>query len=150
MSMRSCSFIFLGTMLFLGCFNSAGVAQTPIVPKKWLHPDQLEQVESLLQKQLDTGVDMGGTAWDMAAVKDAELVMVYVSLYESLPADQRTKLLKDQEAWLDRRQKAADKVYNENEGTIRRTLAAGEFQSWTEKRIAELKKRLPKRVAAAQ
>ena len=94
--MKTTSFaIFLCGSFYLSFFNVGGMAQAPIVPKKWLSTFQFEGVEARLQKQLDSGVDMGGTAWDMAEVKDAELLIAYVSLYDSLPANQRPKLLQD-------------------------------------------------------
>jgi uncharacterized protein YecT (DUF1311 family) len=119
---------------------------SPVVPKGWLEgglrPELLAQVEDSLQSQLETGVAMNFTAWNMATVKDAQLLVVYLSLFEKLPEAGRKTLLKEQEDWLKRRQKASARADDGKSGSEGRLLAASEYQSWTEKRIAELKRRV--------
>src|ERR1700733_14958877 len=75
----------LSVVVLLVVLTGQAWAQSTILPKGWITADQLEQAQVPLQKQLDTGVDMIGTAWDMAAVKDAELLVLYISLFEKLP-----------------------------------------------------------------
>jgi uncharacterized protein YecT (DUF1311 family) len=133
-----------GILLFFAAHVAPASAQPPVVPRKWLTADQLQQVETRLQKDLDTGVDMVGTAWGMAVIKDAELLIVYISLYEKLSEPQRSALLKEQEAWLERRQRAVSKGDDGKNGSVGRVMTASEFQDWTEKRTAELKDRLRK------
>ena len=119
-------------------------AQAPLIPKGWLKAEALEAVQTPLQKQLDTGIAMLETAWDMATVKDAQLFIVYVSLMENLPEPERAALRKEQEAWLKKREKAAAKADDGEGGQIGHLQSATEHQEWSEKRIAELKKRLTK------
>jgi uncharacterized protein YecT (DUF1311 family) len=117
---------------------------SPIVPKGWLKPEQLEQVEETLQKQLDTGVGMTATAWNMATVKDAELFVIYVAVCEKLSEAERGALRNEQEAWMKRREKAAAEADDGKSGTMGRQFSAGEYMAWTDKRIVDLKKRLEK------
>ncbi|MEP6667928.1 MAG: lysozyme inhibitor LprI family protein [Chthoniobacter sp.] len=120
-------------------------AQSPLIPKGWIKADALDALEAPLQKQLDTGIAMLETAWDMATVKDAQLFIVYVTLLEKLPEPDRAALRKEQEAWLNKREKAAAKADDGEGGQIGHLQSATEHQEWSEKRIAELKKRMPKR-----
>jgi len=132
--------------LLLALWLSTGFAEpSPIVPKGWLKPEQLERVEETLQKQLDTGIGMTGTAWDMATVKDAELFVIYVAVCEKLSEAERATLRNEQEAWMKRREKAAAKADDGKRGTMGRQFSAGEYMAWTDKRIVDLKKRLEKR-----
>ena len=64
------------TLVILSIFSLYG---EEIVPKGWLTPEQLEQAEVPIQNQLDTGRGMGGSAWSMAAVKDARLLLIYLT-----------------------------------------------------------------------
>ncbi len=86
---------------------------------------------------------MGGTAWSMAAVKDARLLLLYVTLYERLPDEaSRKKLHSEQTAWLARRQKAVDALSDPEGGSMVRLEKAAKHMEFTDKRIAEFKKRL--------
>lgn len=125
--------ISLGTNVYAG----------DILPKGWLSPEQLEQAENPIQQQLDTGRGMSGTAWDMAAVKDARLLVLYLTLYERLPDEaSRKKLYAEQTAWLSRRGKAVSALDNPDGGSMVRLEKAAKHMEITEKRIAELQKRL--------
>jgi uncharacterized protein YecT (DUF1311 family) len=132
-------------VLLLTSLVTPSRAQSPVIPKGWLKAEDLERVEAPLQKQLDTGVAMLDTAWNMAAVKDAELFVVYVSVFEKLAEPERAALRKEQEAWLKRREKAAAAADDGKSGQIGHLQSASEHQDWTQKRIVELKKRLAKR-----
>lgn len=133
----------------LGFFLSTWVGwaaepAVPIVPEGWVKADDLDRVYETLQKQLDTGVDMIGTAWEMAAVRDAQLLAVYIAVYEKLPNARRETLRKEQAAWLKKRAKAVSSADDGKSGQIGRIEAASEFQSVTEQRTLELQKRLTK------
>ena len=121
-----------------------GIAgKLPILPGDWLTPDQLEQAESPIQDQLDTGKGMGPTAWGMAAVKDARLLLIYLSIYERLPDDaSRASLYSEQQTWLKQRQKAVSALADPNGGSMVVLDQAGEHMSYTDKRIAFLKEKL--------
>jgi len=120
-------------------------AQSPILPKGWLKIDDLDALEAPLQKQLDTGIAMLATAWNMAAVKDAQVFIAYVSLMDKLPESERAALRKEQAAWLKKREKAAAKADDGEGGQIGHLESATEHQEWSARRIVELKKRLAKR-----
>jgi len=114
-----------------------------IIPKKWLSEDQLEQAERPIQQQLDTGRAMVPTAWDLAALKDARLLLVYLRVFEKLPDDaSRAKFFTEQTTWLELRRKAVDLCADPNGGSIAILGQAGEHMIYTDKRIKELQKRL--------
>ncbi len=114
-----------------------------IVPEDWLSAERLKQAEEPIQQQLDTGQNMGGTAWDMAAVKDARLLVIYITLFESLTDDaSRKKLYSEQKAWLQRRKKMSAAAGNSDGGTMESLDRAMKYMELTDKRIAELQKRL--------
>src|SRR4051812_46851034 len=66
-TMRLATIVLVGfsALISLGASGVGG----DILPKGWLSPEQLQRAENPIQQQLDTGRGMGGTAWDMAAVK---------------------------------------------------------------------------------
>jgi uncharacterized protein YecT (DUF1311 family) len=138
--MRIHSFIFISVILSV--FSASG---EDILPKGWLTPEQLEQAEAPIQDQLDTGRGMGGSAWSMAAVKDARLLLIYLEIYERLP-DQtsRNKFLSEQQEWLKQRQKAVTAKADPDGGTMVRLDQAATKMEFTDKRIATLQKRLDK------
>jgi len=114
-----------------------------IIPKNWLTEDQLEQAERPIQAQLDTGYGMVSSAWDMAALKDARLLLVYLRVFEKLPDDaSREKFFTEQTAWLELRSKAVDLCADPNGGSIAILGQAGEHMLYTDRRIKELQKRL--------
>jgi uncharacterized protein YecT (DUF1311 family) len=124
---------------------SASFSQAQVVPKDWINPESLADVQTPLQAQLDTGKSMLSSAWSMARVRDAELFVTYVALWEKLPANERGLLFKEQENWLKKRKKAVAAADDGKSGEIGRLQTASEHQSMTEARLAELKIRLPKK-----
>lgn len=120
-------------------------AQTQVVPKDWINPESLADVQNPLQAQLDTGKDMVSTAWSMARVRDAELFITYITVWEKLPVNEREILFKEQEKWLKLRKKAVEEANDGKSGQIGRLQAASEHQSMTEARIKEIKNRLSKK-----
>ena len=116
-----------------------------ILPKGWLTPDQLEQAERPIQEQLDTGKAMGPTAWDMASLKDARLLLIYLTVYERLPDNaSRLKLKSEQEAWLEQRKKAVRALADPTGGSMATLDQASKHMDLTDKRIENLSKRLGK------
>ena len=134
-------------ILYLLVVLSASIAhaQTQVVPKDWIKPENLEGAQRPLQEQLDTGKDMINTAWSMARVRDAELFIAYITVWEKLPANGREALRKDQETWLKQREKAVKAADDGASGQVGRLQAASEHQEMTAARLKEIKKRLPKK-----
>jgi uncharacterized protein YecT (DUF1311 family) len=119
-------------------------AQSPVAPKDWINPESLAQVQDPLQAQLDTGKSMVSTAWSMARVRDAELFVSYITLWEKLPVKEREILYGEQEKWLKLRKKTVLEADDGKSGQVGRLAAASEHQRMTEARMEEIKKRLPK------
>jgi len=79
----------------------------------------------------------------LAEVYDAQLFVIYVRLLERLDAIQRQELFREQQHWLrDRASKAADQVQSKG-GSLGALEYSGAFSDFTEKRIAELLRRMP-------
>ena len=128
------------TAVILSIFSASG---GEILPKDWLTPDQLEQAERPIQDQLDTGKAMGATAWDMAALKDARLLLIYLTIYERLPGNaSRAKIYSEQQAWLKQRRKAVEALADPNGGSMVILDQASKHMDLTDKRIAILQKKL--------
>jgi uncharacterized protein YecT (DUF1311 family) len=114
-----------------------------ILPKDWLTPDQLQQAERPIQDQLDTGKGMGATAWDMAALKDARLLLIYITIYERLPdMASRSAFYSEQQAWLKKRQRTVRALANPNGGSMVILDQASMHMDLTDTRIAILQKQL--------
>ena len=128
--------------LFLPLFSACA---EQIVPKGWVTPEQLEQAEVPIQNQLDTGRGMGGSAWSMAAVKDARLLLIYLAIYEGLPDKaQRDHFYSEQQIWLAARQNAVRAITDPKGGSMVSLEQAAEHMIRTDRRIADLKIQLHK------
>ncbi|MEI6032827.1 MAG: lysozyme inhibitor LprI family protein [Verrucomicrobiae bacterium] len=132
----------VGILMMSASFSQG---QTPVAPKEWINPESLADVQNPLQAQLDTGKSMLSTVWSMARVKDAELFITYVILWEKLPANERETLFKEQEQWLRQRKKVVAESDDGESGEVGRLQAASEYQSMTEARLVAIKKRRPKK-----
>jgi uncharacterized protein YecT (DUF1311 family) len=139
--MKTIPVLALGFLLLAAVTRAAGPA-VPIVPEGWVKASDLNDLQEMLQKQLDTGVDMVGTAWKMATVRDVQLFAVYIAVYEKLPEAGREALRKEQAAWLKKRAKTVASVDDGKNGQVGRVEAASQFQDLTEKRTSELQRRL--------
>ena len=118
---------------------------TDILPKDWITPELLREAERPIQAQLDTGRAMGPTAWKMAYVKDARLLLVYVMVYEKLPDDaSRRNFYSEQQAWLKQRQKAVDALDDPDGGSMVLLDQALKYMDLTDKRIVVLEGKLGK------
>lgn len=114
-----------------------------IIPKGWLTPEQLLQAEDPIQSQLDTGQAMAPTAWNMAAVRDARLLLIYLAIYERLPdADSKNKFTTDQQAWLRQREKAVNALSDPKGGSMVSLDQASKHMELTQIRIGILQKKL--------
>jgi uncharacterized protein YecT (DUF1311 family) len=122
-----------------------GAQGQEILPKNWLTPEQLENAEQTMQKQLDTGIAMRITAWDMVALRDARLLLIYLMVYERLPDDaSRSKFRVEQQAWLQYREETVIERYKDAEGSDASLFRAGYHMWLTNERIAVLSKQLGK------
>ena len=141
---RSARIKYANTSIFIAAILSIISANgEEIIPKGWVTPDQLKQAERPIQEQLDTGKAMGPTAWDMASLKDARLLLIYLTIYERLPDNaNRIKLKSEQESWLEQRKKAVRALADPNGGSMVTLDQASNHMDLTEKRIQTLSKRL--------
>ena len=78
----------------------------------------------------------------LADLKDAELLTIYVRLYETLTPPEQRSLLQEQTKWLSKRRKAAENGIESEGGSLAPTEANMAEMKFTQKRIAELNKRL--------
>jgi uncharacterized protein YecT (DUF1311 family) len=86
---------------------------------------------------------MGPTAWDMAALKDARLLLIYLTIYERLPDNSsRTKFKSEQQAWLEQRKKAIEALADPDGGSMVALDQASKHMELTDMRIAFLEKQL--------
>lgn len=126
---------------FFGIINLR--AESKIIPKNWWNdPSLLEQAEHPIQTQLDTGIGMNATAWDMANVKDARLFIIYVSLFQSLDKAGQKELFKEQSDWLQVRKEALAKLDDPSGGSAVTLDKACKHINMTDLRIQELQQRL--------
>jgi len=115
-----------------------------ILPMNWLTPEQLKQAERPIQEQLDTGKAMGATAWDMAALKDARMLLMYIMIYERLPDDvSRANFRSEQQAWIQQRHEAVQSLAKSDGGSMVALDQASKHMELTDARIAILSQKLP-------
>lgn len=84
------------------------------------------------------------TAQDMATVKDARLLVIYVSLYEKLGTKEQAALYREQDLWLKNRRKQLIKLQNPDGGHEVGLDIAAKKMELTDARIKELSVRLAK------
>jgi uncharacterized protein YecT (DUF1311 family) len=75
-------------------------------------------------------------------MRDAQLFILYVRIYERLTKKEREKLLADQTAWLKSRKKAAAAAVESKGGSLAALEANDAEVTLTEKRIVEFRARL--------
>ncbi len=138
--------IYIGIAIFLANIT---LASAQIVPPNWVSDKLLEQAESPIQKQLDTGVAMNATAEDMAAVRDARLLVIYLQLFEHLDKNGQAKLYHEQDMWLHKRDVALEKLQDPTGGSDTMLNIALKQLELTDQRINELSDRLKKVQASA-
>lgn len=114
-----------------------------VLPKGWA-PDHDAVVEGL-QQQLENAnsqAEMNRLSRQIADVRDAQLFVLYVRLFERLGPSDREELVEAQAAWLKKRDKHAEDSIESEGGSLapmESNLAAAEF---TLQRITQLTKRL--------
>jgi uncharacterized protein YecT (DUF1311 family) len=139
-------FLFLLCMLQLGFtpFVRAGEREATIVPREW-RPDFTAASEWLEKDLIETEAQQGMNQLSrcLADLKDAELFTLYVRLYETLGQAQRQSLIEEQKKWLSARRKAAGNAVESEGGSLAPYEANAAEMKFTERRIAELTKRLP-------
>jgi uncharacterized protein YecT (DUF1311 family) len=79
----------------------------------------------------------------LADLKDAELFSIYVLLFETLGEPERQSLIQEQKKWLVARRKASESGVESEGGSLAPYEANAAEMRFTERRIAELTKRLP-------
>ena len=115
----------------------------PITPKQW-RPDVAAAIEWLEQDLQETKAQQGMNRLSrrIADLKDAQLFAVYIRLAEYLSVADRQKLCQEQEHWLLAREKYAEEHVESHGGSLAPLEANNAEIEFTEKRIAELTKRL--------
>lgn len=124
-------------------FLEAGTTGDTILPGEW-RPD-LTAASEWLEKDLSAmqaQQGMNQLSRCLADLKDAELFAIYVRFFETLGQTERRSLVAEQKRWLIERRKAADKGIESEGGSLAALEANMAETKFTERRIAELRKRL--------
>ena len=120
-------------------------AQAPaqIVPAKW-QPDLSSAVDWSAGdlKDATAQMQMNSLSRNIADMKDAQLFVLYVRLYERLDAKGREELFTEQAKWLKARTKAARNGVESEGGSLAGLELNTAEAEFTDKRITELTARL--------
>ncbi|HEX4667906.1 MAG TPA: lysozyme inhibitor LprI family protein [Chthoniobacterales bacterium] len=121
----------------------AGEGEKAILPREW-RPDLSSACEWLEQdlKEIQAQQGMNQLTRCLADLKDAELLAIYVSLYETLSPQEQRALLQEQTKWLKKRSKTAEEAIESEGGSLAATESNLAEAKFTGERMAELKKRL--------
>lgn len=130
------------TVLTLPLIDSAA-SKTEIAPEEWL-PALFPSIEFALQqlKEADSQAAMNALSRQVAEMKDAQLYIAYVRLYQRLSTKEQTQLLAEQTSWLKKRAKAAKDAIESEGGSLAALEANDAELDFTEQRLRELRKRL--------
>lgn len=128
------------------CLTTGSRAQSEgaILPAKWRPEltEMVEQTESALANA-ETQTQMNGLSRNLADLKDAQLFVLYVQLYEKLlPAKGREALAAEQARWLKARTRAAKSAVESEGGSMAALEANGAEAAYTDKRLRDLTSRL--------
>lgn len=141
----TCTAVLLVLSLALRTF---AVANEALIPPDW-QPSLSSVVENCkAELQHKNGHapsqrELNDISSRLAEIYDAELFVTYVRLLDTLDSIQRQKLFQEQQKWLhDRATKAADQVQSKG-GSLEALEYSSAFSDLTEKRIAELRSRIP-------
>jgi uncharacterized protein YecT (DUF1311 family) len=115
----------------------------PIIPEGWL-PALAPSIRMALErlKEANAQMEMNLLSRHIADMKDAQLFIAYVRLYEKLPPKERAALVAEQAKWLKARVKAAAAGVESEGGSLAPLEANNAELTFTEKRLAELRARL--------
>jgi uncharacterized protein YecT (DUF1311 family) len=140
---RRCPVLFCLFSLVVAPLVEGGEREKVILPRGW-RPDLSAAGEWLEKDLAETQAQQGMNQLTrcLADLKDAELLTIYVCLYETLKPREQQALLQEQTKWLSNRSKAAENAVESKGGSLAPTEANLAELKFTEKRIAELKKRL--------
>ncbi len=117
-------------------------AQTKVVPADWL-PALYPSIENALAqlKEADSQTEMNRLSRQIAEMRDAQLFIAYVRLYQRLGPKERAALVIDQAKWLKARTKAAKEGVESEGGSLAVLEANNAEVTFTEKRLQELRDR---------
>jgi uncharacterized protein YecT (DUF1311 family) len=141
-----CLVLFCVLSLVFAPLLEAGEREKAILPRDW-RPD-LSSASAWLESDLaETQAQQGMNQLSrcLADLKDAELLTIYVRLYESLIPPEQKSLVREQTEWLSKRRKAAENGIESEGGSLAPMEANMAEMKFTQKRIAELNKRLASR-----
>jgi uncharacterized protein YecT (DUF1311 family) len=131
--------VLLGTFIF----SLAASAQTKVTPTDW-YPALAPSIRFALEKlkEANSTAEMNSLSRQIADMTDAQLYIAYVRLYERLNAKERAALSTEQAKWLKARSKAATDGIESEGGSLAPIEANNAEVTFTEKRLAELRRRL--------
>lgn len=114
-----------------------------IIPRAW-QPDLAQAIDasSADLKDATAQMQMNAISRQIADMKDAQLFVVYVRLYERLNSQAREQLLAEQKEWLKAREKAARDGVESEGGSLAALESNSAEAEFTDKRILELGARL--------
>ena len=103
----------------------------------------LEQICSFFEERYDAGLEQQFTAANIGWARDAQMLIAYVHLWQCLGSEERTKLLREQEAWRRKAEQEMEKAGKEYEGgSLESTLASKTYGELALKRTQALRLRL--------
>ena len=108
---------------------------------------RMDAVKKEVQPALDSGItaDMNNAVQKLGDSWETEMRKVYELLLAELPENEKTKLQKEQEEWVNKVKEDVEKITEESEGgTISGTLGGNAWASGIEERTLELAKRYDK------
>jgi uncharacterized protein YecT (DUF1311 family) len=110
-----------------------------IVPEDW--KPYLEQPYNLFEEYLNKAEaqqEMNRISADMGFILDANLYILYLRIFYSLPTDQADNFKKEQENWLKKRHKQCEDSVESHGGTLAPLEYGLAFIKFTQIRITEL------------
>ncbi len=143
----------LVVVLFFDLAASPLRAQTRarVAPEDWL-PALTPSIENALEQLKDANAqqEMNRLSRQVAEMRDAQLYIAYVRLYEKLGTKERVALLTEQTKWLKARVKAAKAGVESEAGSLAALEANNAEVTFTEKRLKELRDRYKKASSGKQ
>ncbi len=82
---------------------------------------------------------------NLADIRDAQLFIAYIQLFQVLGTQEQTNLFDEQKHWLNQRDEKARASIASKGGTLASLEYSDAFRQFTEERLAELKARLQER-----
>ncbi len=119
-----------------------------IIPESW-NPalDQVAQAieESSKGDRKASQQVLNRMSQNLADIRDAQLFIVYIRLFQVLDNQEQTNLFDEQRRWLNQRGEKARASVVSKGGTLASLEYSDVFRQFTEERLAELKARLQER-----